>query len=402
MDSALRLVPHGPGIPTPQAPQSSENLPLSESESEESSSDECQVGGSSGPPQFSQAELNDLTRDLELSKQSAELLGSRLQKKNLLTPGTSFAWYSNREKHFEPYFPQDGELAYCSDINGLMSTFKVQHIAENWKLFFNSSKRSIKAVLLHNGNKYASIPVGHSVHLKETYGNLGLILDKLKYKEFEWTVCGDLKVISMILGLQGGTQDFPVFFVQCYAKAKHWNKKVWPKRTSKVGKKNVHFEPLVNPKKILLLPLHIKLGMMKQFVKALPKDGETFKYLSSKFPSLSEAKLKEGVFVGPDILKLMKDNNFKNVMNDVERSAWNSFKDVVTKFPGNQRDPGFENIVNNMLCNFKNLGCSMSFKLHFLNSHLDYFPGNLGTVSEEQGERFHQGIKEMERRHQGR
>ena len=44
----------------------------------------------------------------------------------------------------------------------------------------------------------------------------------------------------------------------------------------------------------------------------------------------------------------------------------------------------------------------MSFKLHCFNSHLDYFPENLGAVSEEQGERFHQDIKDMERRYQGR
>jgi hypothetical protein len=44
----------------------------------------------------------------------------------------------------------------------------------------------------------------------------------------------------------------------------------------------------------------------------------------------------------------------------------------------------------------------MSLKVHFLNAHLDYFPENLGAVSEEQGERFHQDIKEMETRHQGR
>ena len=139
---------------------------------------------------------------------------------------------------------------------------------------------------------------------------------------------------------------------------------------------------------------------MKQFVKALPKDGKTFKYLSSKFPRLSEAKLKEGVYVDSDICKLMKDNNFENVMNDVEWSAWNSFRDVVMKFLGNQK-PDFENIVKNMSCNFENLECSMSFKLHFLNSHLDYFLENLGAVSEEQGERFHQDFKEMERRYQG-
>ena len=76
-----------------------------------------------------------------------------------------------------------------------------------------------------------------------------------------------------------------------------------PKRTLKVGEKNVYFESLVDPKRVLLPPLHIKLGMMKQFVKALPKDGEIFKYLSSKFPCLSEVKLIEGVFVSPDICK---------------------------------------------------------------------------------------------------
>ena len=78
MDWALRLVPHGPGIPIPQAPQSLNDLPSPERESEESLSNEFQVDNSSGPQQFSQAELNDLIQDLGLPKQSAELLGSSL------------------------------------------------------------------------------------------------------------------------------------------------------------------------------------------------------------------------------------------------------------------------------------------------------------------------------------
>ncbi|GFV21849.1 uncharacterized protein TNCV_4525361 [Trichonephila clavipes] len=44
----------------------------------------------------------------------------------------------------------------------------------------------------------------------------------------------------------------------------------------------------------------------------------------------------------------------------------------------------------------------MSVKVHFLYSHLDYFPENFGAVSEEQVERFYQDIKEMEHRYQGR
>ena len=39
--------------------------------------------------------------------------------------------------------------------------------------------------------------------------------------------------------------------------------------------------------------------------------------------------------------------------------------------------------------------------MHFLQSHLDYFPENCGNYSEEQGERFHQDIKMMETRYQG-
>ena len=44
----------------------------------------------------------------------------------------------------------------------------------------------------------------------------------------------------------------------------------------------------------------------------------------------------------------------------------------------------------------------MSIKVHFLHSHLNLFPKNLGALSDEQGERFHQDISEMEERYQGR
>ena len=44
----------------------------------------------------------------------------------------------------------------------------------------------------------------------------------------------------------------------------------------------------------------------------------------------------------------------------------------------------------------------MSVKMHFLWSHLDYFPQNCGDLSEEQGERFHQDIRVMQERYQGR
>ena len=55
-----------------------------------------------------------------------------------------------------------------------------------------------------------------------------------------------------------------------------------------------------------------------------------------------------------------------------------------------------------MLFAFRDLGCKMSIKVHLLFSHLDKFPENLGTVSDEQGERFHQNLMTVEERYQGR
>ena len=120
---------------------------------------------------------------------------------------------------------------------------------------------------------------------------------------------------------------------------------------------------------------------MKQFVKALDRNSPCFQYLCTKVSSLSHAKIREGIFDGPQILKLMMDNSFTDTMTEIEEDAWNAFKEVVKKFLGNFKDPLYKEIVRNILDKFKLLGCNMSLKLHFLASHLDYFPPNLGAVS---------------------
>lgn len=404
--SAIKPVPHGIDVPIPTPP---DNLDSADTSSEEKSSEEDDefVPTSSGnePQPFTQYELNDLVRDLGLPKDAAEMMGSRLKEKNLLHPDTTFSWYRNREQEFASYFKMDGSLVYCTDVSGIVQKLGIDYNAEEWRLFIDSSKRSLKGVLLNNGNKYASIPVAHSVHLKETYENLANVLVKINYSEHNWFICGDLKIITLLLGQQSGYTKFPCFLCEWDSRDRnlHWVQKEWPSRnTLNVGEKNVIRPSLVDRDKVLLPPLHIKLGLMKQFVKALSNDGACFKWLCQKFPSLSEAKLKEGIFTGPDIRKLISDTEFDNTMNDLERQAWVSFKEVVCKFLGNNKDPDYEEIVRNLLVHYKELGCNMSLKVHFLDSHLEYFPENLGEVSEEQGERFHQDMKEIERRYQGR
>ena len=110
--------------------------------------------------------------------------------------------------------------------------------------------------------------------------------------------------------------------------------------------------------------------------------------------------MKAGIFDGPQIRKLLNDDKFTDSMNDREKAAWISFKEVVENFLGNFKNDNCKKMVKNMLQKFQKQGCLMSIKLHFLHSHLEHFPENLGDYSEEQGEGFHQDIKEMERHYQ--
>jgi len=52
------------------------------------------------------------------------------------------------------------------------------HTSGQWKLFIDSSKVGLKAVLFDNGNKSPAIPLIHAVHMTETHKNLQDLLQK--------------------------------------------------------------------------------------------------------------------------------------------------------------------------------------------------------------------------------
>jgi hypothetical protein len=116
---------------------------------------------------------------------------------------------------------------------------------------------------------------------------------------------------------------------------------------------------------------------------------------------LSEEKIKEGIFVGPRIRELTKDKTFDSILNEVELVAWTAFKDVCSSFLGNNKADSYQEIVERLLQLYEAMGCNMSLKIHFLHSHLDFFPQNLGAVSDKHGERFHQDVV-MGKRYQGK
>ena len=107
------------------------------------------------------------------------------------------------------------------------------------------------------------------------------------------------------------------------------------------------------------------------------------------FPKLSEAKVKAGIYVGPQVKRLMKSDSFSAKLSAIERRAWKSFVSVVEGFLGNHKADNFRNIVEELVDAYEKISCRMSLKLHVLHSHIDEFKDNMGDYSEEQGERFH-------------
>ncbi|ESO10333.1 hypothetical protein HELRODRAFT_183749 [Helobdella robusta] len=355
---------------------------------------------------ITQGELSDLVRDLGLTKNKAELLGSRLQQWNLLDRGTKISHFRDRHTEFAKFYNKEDNICYCVDIAGLMTKLDDEYDPVDWRLFIDSSKVSLKAVLLHNGNVKPSIPVAHAVGMKETYESMKTLLKVIKYTDHNWNICRDLKVGSLLLGMQLGYTKHMCFLCLWNSRddANHYLVKDWPARIDPVpGQFNILHESLVNPDKIFLPPLHIKLGIFKNFVKALPTDSKGFIYLKDKFKTtLTNAKIAAGVFTGPQIREVIRDPNFKLQLEPVELLAWEAFVALVQNFLGNHRSEDYVNLVENFIMAYQNMGCRMSLKIHFLHSHLSFFPANLGAVSDEQGERFHQEISVMEHRYQGR
>lgn len=93
--------------------------------------------------------------------------------------------------------------------------------------------------------------------------------------------------------------------------------------------KNIQKKNRIDPKKVPTTSYQIRAA---EFIKVLPKDGECFKYLCSQFPGLSEAKLKDSVFVEPNINKFQKNEHFETN----EKGVWRSFKQLFWEQKGDK------------------------------------------------------------------
>ena len=76
--------------------------------------------------------------------------------------------------------------------------------------------------------------------------------------------------------------------------------------------------------------------MVKQFVKALDLKRDTFQEIRAMIPQMSDAKLKGGIFVGPQIATMLKSRTLNEKMTETEKKAWQAFQGVVKVFLGKE------------------------------------------------------------------
>ena len=86
-------------------------------------------------------------------------------------------------------------------VSGLLECLVIEaYEPSEWRLFIDSCKRSLKCVLLHNGNEYSAVPLAHSTTMKEKYEEYSRE-DKILWtqlKNMRWLQNGEFPIGSTV------------------------------------------------------------------------------------------------------------------------------------------------------------------------------------------------------------
>ncbi|XP_076338193.1 uncharacterized protein LOC143240141 [Tachypleus tridentatus] len=105
-------------------------------------------------------------------------------------------------RHFSSFFTCQDGLCFCHNVSGLCKATGIACNSNKWRLFINNSSKSLKAVLLRNGNKYPSLSLAHLVHFKEECNSVKTLLEVLKYDDYGWEIIRNFKMVAFLMGIQ--------------------------------------------------------------------------------------------------------------------------------------------------------------------------------------------------------
>ena len=96
-------------------------------------------------------------------------MGSKLQECYLLQKGTKISHFRDRHSSLAAFYHMENDICFCTDVDGLMNELGYKPEVDEWRLFIDSGKISLKAVQLHDDNQKPSVPLAHAVGMKETF-----------------------------------------------------------------------------------------------------------------------------------------------------------------------------------------------------------------------------------------
>ena len=85
-------------------------------------------------------------------------------------------FYHGPLEEFKDFFSQEGGVVFCNDACSVMEVFGHEYNPGQWRFFTDSSKVSLKVALLHNGNRFPTVPLAHAANMKANYENMKLLL----------------------------------------------------------------------------------------------------------------------------------------------------------------------------------------------------------------------------------
>ena len=94
-------------------------------------------------------------------------------------------FYCGCHEEFKDFFSLEDGVMFCNDVCSIMEVLGHVYNPDQWRLFIDSPKVSLKVVLLHNGNRFPSVPLAHAANMKESYESMKLLLGKIKFHKSE-------------------------------------------------------------------------------------------------------------------------------------------------------------------------------------------------------------------------
>jgi hypothetical protein len=78
------------------------------------------------------------------------------------------------------------------------------------------------------------------------------------------------------------------------------------------------------------------------------KHSKGSEYMTENFPKLSDIKLKDRIFIGPQIREIINDDILEHLLTKTEEFSWRTFKAVFLNFLENPKAENYKELVEDL------------------------------------------------------